>query len=123
MITVYNINSTANISCLAQGFAVGWTSPTIPLLLSDASPFASGPVSTETAAWIGSVLALGGALGTLLFGFCSNFIGSKRALLLSALPSMVKAFLVSQNVFDGEFALWNYKTNGFVGVFRFRSTG
>lgn len=82
--------TSANVCCLGQGTSVGWTSPTLPKLLSDSTPF-DEPVSAEMAAWIGAVLPLGAIAGTLLFGTLSNFIGSKHSLLLCALPVSVSA--------------------------------
>lgn len=61
----------------------------LPILLSDASPLAEGKVTIEEAGWIGSLFPLSAVFGTLTFGFLSNYIGSKRALLLCCIPVSV----------------------------------
>lgn len=82
------------MGCLGWGCSVGWTSPSLPLLRSDRSPLESGPVDVETAAWIGAVLSMGSLTGTLTYGILSNFIGSKRAMLLCALPITVSKYVL-----------------------------
>lgn len=78
-----------NILGFSLGCAVGWLSPTLPILMSDASPLVDGKVSIEDAGWIASLFPLSAVFGTLSFGFLSNCIGSKRALLLCCIPVSV----------------------------------
>lgn len=79
----------ANIACLGQGCGVGWLSPSLPVLLSDASPLASGPVSVNESGWIGAVLSLGAIFGTFTFGLLANWVGTKVSLMLCVIPTMV----------------------------------
>lgn len=61
----------------------------IPILLSDESPLVDGKVTIEVAGWIAGFFPVGGVFGVLSFGFLSNCIGSKRALLLCCIPVSV----------------------------------
>lgn len=74
----------------SQGTNMGWFSPALPILKSDQSPLLDGPISQETAGWIGSFLAVGGLTGGLTFGLISNWIGYKRALQLATFPVFVR---------------------------------
>ncbi|XP_037042110.1 facilitated trehalose transporter Tret1-2 homolog [Bradysia coprophila] len=83
-----------NVIVLAQGCSAGWMSPSLPVLLSEDSPLASGKLTLEAASWIGSLFALGAAVGVIIFGTLSLFIGNKRSLLLCAFPITIFWFTV-----------------------------
>lgn len=68
---------------------MGWTSPSLPILQSDASPLANGPLTVDEASWVGSMSSIGAAIGTVFFGLISRRIGSKNAMILCALPLTV----------------------------------
>lgn len=74
---------------LSQGCAVGWLSPSLPILLSNDSPLASGPLTSVEAGWIGAVITLGAFVGTMIFGILANYIGSKHSLIFSIIPLIV----------------------------------
>lgn len=97
-----------NILGFSLGCSVGWLSPMLPILLSDASPLAEGKITIEDAGWIASLFPLSAVFGTLSFGFLSNCIGSKRALLLCCIP-------VSVNLEDER----NRATKDYIGIFIF----
>lgn len=84
----------ANLLCLSYGLATGWTSAAIPLLKSSDSPLKSGPISNEEASLIGSVLTIGGAFGTLIFGYTATTFGRKRSIFLMAFPQMAGWILI-----------------------------
>ncbi|XP_053697379.1 facilitated trehalose transporter Tret1-like [Sabethes cyaneus] len=75
-----------NIISLAQGTAIGWLSPFLPLLISTDSPLTSGPVTDIQATWIASLLCVGAIFGTVLFGWSADKFGRKFSLCIAALP-------------------------------------
>ncbi|XP_055641728.1 facilitated trehalose transporter Tret1-like [Toxorhynchites rutilus septentrionalis] len=75
-----------NIISLAQGTAIGWLSPFLPLLISTDSPLSTGPVTDIEATWIASLLCVGAVFGTLLFGWSADKYGRKFSLCIAALP-------------------------------------
>lgn len=85
------LSSSGNVVVLCHGCVVGWISPSLPILLSNDSPLASGPLTKTEAGWIGSVIPCGAFLGTMLFGILANYIGSKNSLILSIIPLIVSA--------------------------------
>uniref|UniRef100_T1GYC1 Major facilitator superfamily (MFS) profile domain-containing protein n=1 Tax=Megaselia scalaris TaxID=36166 RepID=T1GYC1_MEGSC len=83
----------ANIMALSYGAFCGWPSAAFLVLQSDESPMDKGPISNEEASWIGAIICAGGILGNFFFGWLSNKIGRKKALMFSATP-MAVAFLM-----------------------------
>lgn len=45
-------------------------------------------------AWIGSVLGIGGLIGTILVGWIADHIGRKNSLLALAVPQIVSSILI-----------------------------
>lgn len=83
-----------NLITLSHGCAIGWLSPFLPYLRSQASHLTSGPVSSEDVSWIGSLLCIGGFFGTIIFGKISQKFGKKVALLLLVVPHLTFWILV-----------------------------
>lgn len=81
----------ANIVILGQGCAIGWTSPSLPILQSTSSPLANGPLTVAESSWVGSMSSIGAAIGTIFFGLITRRIGSKNSMVLCALPLTVSA--------------------------------
>jgi len=73
----------ANFLVFSAGTLLTWTSPAIPLLQNDNSPFR---INEQESSWVGSLLSLGAALGGPPFGMMVNKMGRKRALLALSLP-------------------------------------
>lgn len=89
----YNIFcALANIIILGQGCAIGWISPSIPILLSDRSPLVDGSISATESSWIASTSSIGAAVGTIFFGLICSLVGSKNSTMLCAIPLSVSAF-------------------------------
>ncbi|XP_063700202.1 facilitated trehalose transporter Tret1-like [Culicoides brevitarsis] len=64
----------AIIMMLANGACCGWTSPSFPILQSDATPLHGGPLTNEQMSWIGALMSPGGLVGTILYGWmCDKF--------------------------------------------------
>lgn len=75
-----------NILACCYGVALGWPSFSLLILQSDDTPLASGPLTTAQGSWIGSLIALGGFFGNLLFGWLSGRVGRKPLLLAAVVP-------------------------------------
>ncbi|KAF7279163.1 hypothetical protein GWI33_007574 [Rhynchophorus ferrugineus] len=84
---------TANLAAFTCGITLGWTSPVLPKLQTMIDNPLSEPISESDAAWIGSLLPLGAALGPFLAGALSDKIGRKRTLLYGNLPFIVGLLL------------------------------
>lgn len=74
---------TANFLAFSAGTLLTWTSPAIPMLQHENSPFR---ITDQESSWVGSLLSLGAALGGPPFGILMNKMGRKRALLALSLP-------------------------------------
>nr|CAD7464007.1 unnamed protein product [Timema tahoe] len=61
-----------NLLAFTQGNVVGWVSPSLPFLQSDHSPLAGGPISDESASWVGSIACLGGLAAVPIFTYLST---------------------------------------------------
>lgn len=75
-----------NLIALSHGCAVGWLSPFLPYLKSSDSHLP--PITSEDASWIGSLLALGGFVGAIVFGQITEKFGKKTALFLLVFPHL-----------------------------------
>lgn len=83
-----------NIVSISHGCILGWVSPSIPLLRSEASPLDTGPITTEEASWVGSCISVGGVIGNLFFMLLANKIGRKKTMLCLALPQIAFWLLI-----------------------------
>lgn len=77
-----------NLITLSHGCAVGWLSPFIPYLTSTESHLTTGPVTSEDISWIGSLLSIGGLIGTIAFGTITQKIGKRGAMFLLVIPHL-----------------------------------
>lgn len=80
----------ANLVVMGYGGSTGWTSPTIPVLQSPDTPLKSGPLSDDQISWIGSLLCVGGLIGTFLFGWICDKYGRKFSISCMAIPQLVR---------------------------------
>lgn len=71
---------------LAFGCTIGWTSPAVPVLVSEKSPLSSGPLTNEQVSWIGSIDQISGLFGSLFFGFFATKFGSRYGVMLLSAP-------------------------------------
>lgn len=77
-----------NLIALSHGCVVGWLSPFLPYLKSSNSHLSTGAITSEDASWIGSLLAVGGFVGTIAFGQITEKFGKKIALFLLVIPHL-----------------------------------
>lgn len=106
--------STANICMCGYGIYVGWFSPTLVLVYQSnetQSPLLSGELSTADASWIGSVLCLGTAAGTLIFGYLANYTGTKDSLSYCSFLLMVNFRFTISDIKTGPIFWWNNFNN------------
>ena len=77
-----------NLISLSHGCAIGFVSPFLPYLRSDKTHLNSGPVTDENISWIGSLLAVGGFFGAIIYGQISQKFGQKFTLIALVVPHM-----------------------------------
>lgn len=74
---------------MAYGTVCGWPSANFPVLLSNETPLASGPMTMDQISWVGSFMSIGSLFGNVFFGWMSERFGRKNSLLFSAIPQIV----------------------------------
>ncbi|XP_053693508.1 facilitated trehalose transporter Tret1-like [Sabethes cyaneus] len=84
----------ANLATLIFGLSIGWLSPNLELLLSDATPLTSGRISSSEAGWIGSIGTVGCVLAVLICGWVSEIAGRKSALMLIGVAQLISWIVV-----------------------------
>ncbi|XP_055585148.1 facilitated trehalose transporter Tret1-2 homolog [Uranotaenia lowii] len=83
-----------NLLAIGYGFSCGWTSPSVPLLLSNTTPLDSGPLSLVEGSWITANLCLGGFLGNTLAGWTTERFGRKLTAYMAAIPQILAWMMV-----------------------------
>ncbi|XP_031346866.1 facilitated trehalose transporter Tret1-like [Photinus pyralis] len=79
----YGAVFTGLLVALCCGLHLGWTSPYLPVLLSEDSPI---PMTADESSWVGTVYLLGGVCGSVLLSVFGRLIGRKSILLWSSVP-------------------------------------
>lgn len=106
-----------NLLMLSFGSTIGWLSPSLPLLQSEASPLSSGPMTTEQISWTGSLLSPGAIVGNILGGYLMARFGSKMILMSLAVPQLVFSLqCINEPCVCLFFLLWIMISNLFVGI-------
>lgn len=83
-----------NLCTLGYSISVGWTASSFLIYDSDDCPLPTGRLNMNEIAWIGSVLGIGGLIGTILVGWIADHIGRKNSLLALAVPQIVSSILI-----------------------------
>lgn len=78
----------------SHGATNGWMSPAVAILSSNDTPLESGPLTNDDISWIGSINAFGAIFGTISLGYFISLMGSKRAILLLAIPEALFWILI-----------------------------
>ncbi|CAF4790138.1 facilitated trehalose transporter Tret1-like [Pieris napi] len=81
----------ATLITAAAGTTVGWTSPTLPKLQDKDSPI---PTTPDQSSWIASLMILSSALSPIPASYLADRIGTKKTLLLAAIPYILGWILV-----------------------------
>lgn len=80
---------------LVYGITVGWVSPSIKGLQSPDNYVLDRPITDAELSLVGSVMCLGGLVGSVVFGWAVNIVGRKRSLLILALPQVLSFLLIA----------------------------
>lgn len=72
------------------GLVVGWSSSTLVKLQGPYTPLQSGPLTVDEASWTSSIMCIGGALATIIYGWSSEKFGRRASLLWLGPPTMVR---------------------------------
>ncbi|XP_055586556.1 facilitated trehalose transporter Tret1-2 homolog [Uranotaenia lowii] len=83
-----------NLLTVSYGFACSWTSPSFPILMSEDTPLASGPITSEDGSWIAAQLCVGGLIGNLLAGWTAERFGRKLTACMAAVPQIMMWLMV-----------------------------
>lgn len=78
-----------NLLTVGYSLSVGWISSAFLLYDSDDCPLPSGRVSMSEIAWIGSIIGIGGLIGTIVMGWFADQFGRKNSMLAMAIPQIV----------------------------------
>lgn len=90
----------ATLICFSNGLLIAWLTPILPLLKSDDTPLASGPVSLQEVSWLGSLTSIGGMVGALVLRPFTTYVGCKRMMMVLAIPMVVSTLMpVSKPIF------------------------
>ncbi|CAH0766945.1 unnamed protein product [Diatraea saccharalis] len=81
----------ATLIAAAAGTTVGWTSPTLPMLLAPDSPIKT---SNDESSWIVSLMILCSAASPIPASYLADKIGTKKTLLLASVPYIIGWILV-----------------------------
>lgn len=94
-----------NLLILSCEIGVTWTSPVLPKLSSndtEDNPLGR-PITSDEESWLGSLLPLGAAIGSLPFGILADKIGRRCTLLLLGIPHLTCYLILS---FANEISLY-----------------
>lgn len=77
------------IIAFSNGLLIVWFTPILPLLKSDDTPLASGPLSLQDVSWMGSIVSIGAMIGALVVRPLTDRVGCKRMMELLPIPITV----------------------------------
>ncbi|XP_031339677.1 facilitated trehalose transporter Tret1-like [Photinus pyralis] len=79
----YSAAATGLLVAFCSGLNLGWTSPYLPILLSEHSPI---KMTASESSWLGTTYLLGGLCGSILLSIVGRKIGRKTILFWSSVP-------------------------------------
>lgn len=91
------------------GLVVGWPSSTLIKLQADDTPLASGPLTVSEAAWTSSIMCIGGAFATVIYGWASEKFGRRTSMLCLGPPTLVRISFITNCPFP---YLFNFRSVG-----------
>lgn len=80
---------------LTIGQFLGWTSPSLSVLMRGSDAKYSFRLTKDEASWVASLLTLGAATGAIICGLMVNVIGRKNTMLFTALPSIISWLMIA----------------------------
>lgn len=81
------------MAALVAGCALTWTSPTL-VKMQKGDPVTGMKITADEASWVGSLIALGAAIGPLLAGALLDRLGRKNTILLSMILSAISWIMI-----------------------------
>nr|CAD7573511.1 unnamed protein product [Timema californicum] len=78
-----------DLSGFAQGIAIGWPSPSLPLLQSQDTPLGGQPMTEEGSSWVASIICLSALLATPVFTFIADKFSRKLTGYLVGVPIVI----------------------------------
>ncbi|KAI4491219.1 hypothetical protein M0802_010315 [Mischocyttarus mexicanus] len=91
----YVAAAAANLSIMATGAMLGWTSPILGKLEEGNETPLSRPITKNESSWIGSLVALGAAIGSFVAGYSAERFGRKYSLLFCIVPYTIGWALIA----------------------------
>lgn len=77
-----------NMIAFSHGCVMGWLSPYLSYLKSSDTHLITGPLTPADVSWIGSLICVGGFIGTVVVGTITEKIGKKYTLFLLVIPNI-----------------------------------
>uniref|UniRef100_A0A1Y1NGZ6 Major facilitator superfamily (MFS) profile domain-containing protein n=1 Tax=Photinus pyralis TaxID=7054 RepID=A0A1Y1NGZ6_PHOPY len=81
-----------SVATFSSGCQYGWSSPYLPLLLSEDSPI---PMTNEQSSWVVVICLFGGLCGAICAGITLDLIGRKMAILISSVTFIVSWLMMA----------------------------
>lgn len=81
----------ANLATLTYAISMGWPSASLPILQLPHGPLPTGPLTFAEASWTSSSICIGGAIGTIIYGWLVDFIGRKWSILSTSIFIIVSS--------------------------------
>ncbi|XP_014614373.1 PREDICTED: facilitated trehalose transporter Tret1-2 homolog [Polistes canadensis] len=91
----YVAAAAANLSIMATGAMLGWTSPILGRLKKGENTPLDRPITENEGSWVGSLVALGAAVGSFLAGYSAERFGRKYSLLFCIVPFTIGWVLIA----------------------------
>lgn len=80
----------------SHGNVFSWFSSALLILKSEETPLKDGPLEPQQASVLGSMVVVGAFLGIILSKFFLTFFGIRIALIVSAIPHLVRITFLSK---------------------------
>ncbi|XP_068084591.1 facilitated trehalose transporter Tret1-like [Anabrus simplex] len=88
----YMAAGAANLAAMVVGTVLGWSSPVLPKMSEDGFYLYA---SSEQQSWVGSLVALGAAIGPFPAGVLADRIGRKRTMLALTVPFLLGWIIIT----------------------------
>ncbi|VEN44660.1 unnamed protein product [Callosobruchus maculatus] len=88
----YMASLSATLCVLSSEMHFGWTSPSLPVLISGQYFFT---ISQDEASWLAVILLAGTVVGAFFAGSFANILGRKKMVLLTAVPLLIAWLMIA----------------------------
>ncbi|XP_050294866.1 facilitated trehalose transporter Tret1-like [Anthonomus grandis grandis] len=83
---------TSTLNVITSGMFYGWSSPSLPKLLSNTSTI---PTTTDQGSWIAVMPLISAVIGSLIAGSTVDMLGRKRMILVASLPYFASWIMIA----------------------------